>query len=60
MHGDDLVADRQTDAGATGLGAALVEFLFDQRQLVLGDAGAVVPDLDDDQLLRLSDGIRVP
>ena len=56
MHGDDLVADRETDTGAAGLGAALVKFLLDQRDLVLRDAGAVVPDGDDDGDIGTADG----
>ena len=34
VHGNDLVADRQTDAGAAGLGAALVKFLLDGLNII--------------------------
>ena len=47
VAGDDLIADRQADAAASGLGGALVEFLLHVGQLRLRDAGAVVPDADD-------------
>ena len=51
MELHDLVAHRKTDAGAPGLGAALVKFLFDQRKLVLRDAGAMVPDADHNHIV---------
>src|SRR5699024_3678410 len=37
----DLVAHRQADTAAPGLGGALVELLLDEGQLRLGDAGAI-------------------
>ena len=44
MAGDDLLAHRQADAGASGLGRSLIELVFDEGQLLLGHAGAIVPD----------------
>ena len=58
MHLHDLITDRKTDAGAPHAGAALVEFLFYQRKLVLGNAGAEVPDADDN-LLTVKMDIRL-
>ena len=46
MEVDDLVAHRQADAAAPGLGGALVEFLLYEGQFLRRDAGAEVPDAD--------------
>ena len=46
MTVDDLIADRQTDAAAPGLGRPLVEFLLYIGQLRLRNARAEVPDGD--------------
>ena len=47
VHFHDLVAHRKANARAPDAGAALVEFFLHQRQLVLRNAGAKVPDIDD-------------
>ena len=56
MHGDDLLAHGKADAAAAGFGAALVKFELDAGKLFFRDAGAVVPDADDDEAVFMRDG----
>ena len=58
---DDLVAHRQADAAAPGLGGALVKLLLYIGQLRLRNAGAVVSDTDDLlRPLRCQRGVNAP
>ena len=50
MHLDDLVADREADAAAWLIGAALIEFLLDMRQVDRRDPRPVVGDDDGDKV----------
>ena len=56
---DDLIADGEADAGAPGLGGALVEFIFNVGQLVLRHAGAVIPDADHHMVLLPAHGHQI-
>lgn len=56
VHGDDLLAHGKADAAAAGFGAALVKFELDAGKLFFRDAGAVVPDADDDEAVFMRDG----
>ena len=56
VAGDDLLTHGQTDAAAPCGGAALIKLIFDVGQLVGGDAGAVVPDGDDNVAVIWVDG----
>ena len=46
VTGDDLVADREADAGAAVLGAAFIEFFLYVGELCLGNSASVVPEED--------------
>ena len=46
VHLDDLVTDSKANAGAADTGTAFVEFLFHQRNFILRNSRAEIPDAD--------------